>query len=704
MAKLTLNNITSGYASTSATNTNNDLVVAALENTLSRDGTGPNTLGANIDMNSHKVINTSPGTQANDGVNYKQMVNTIQSASDGKIVQLSEEQVATSNQTVFTLGLITYFIQANNISIYLNGIRQSNVIDYVETSGSVITFHVGLTSGDRVSFFVNESQTSIVGLPGATGPAGVTGATGATGASGPAGSAQIENITATAGQTIFNLTTPYLVGVNNLSVYRNGSRELFSSAYTETSTSVVTFNAGTTAGDLVSFVVSEAQPGATGPTGATGTTGPTGPQGSIGLTGATGSTGATGATGGIGPTGATGSQGLIGLTGNTGATGSQGIQGIQGIQGNTGASGPSITVTDEGGTALTTALTSIDYVGSNVQATSVGDAVTVTISDQTNVTGSAGSLSSTLAVASGGTGQTTTQAAVNTITNVGAASNEYVLTKDTTTGNAVFKPSATGGGGDALTSNPLSQFASTTSAQLSGVLSDETGTGSLVFGTSPTLVTPLLGTPTSGTLTNCTFPVLNQNTTGNAATVTTNANLTGHVTSVGNAAVLGSFTAAQLNTAVSDATVSLTTHNHTGVYAPVLGADDNYVTDAEKIVVGNTSGTNTGDQTFIANRVTSAASTATLTPNADTTDISSLTAQAVALTLAAPTGTPAAGQILHVWFHDNGTARAISTNVTYVAATGVTLPTTTTVGSLTKMACQWNGANWGVDAVTETVA
>jgi len=32
-------------------------------------------------------------------------------------------------------------------------------------------------------------------------------------------------------------------------------------------------------------------------------------------------------------------------------------------------------------------------------------------------------------------------------------------------------------------------------------------------------------------------------------------------------------------------------------YAAVLGADDNYVTDAEKIVIGNTSGTNTGDNT-----------------------------------------------------------------------------------------------------------
>jgi hypothetical protein len=43
--------------------------------------------------------------------------------------------------------------------------------------------------------------------------------------------------------------------------------------------------------------------------------------------------------------------------------------------------------------------------------------------------------------------------------------------------------------------------------------------------------------------------------TGNASTVTTNANLTGHVTSVGNAAVLGSFTKAQLDAAVSDGNV-----------------------------------------------------------------------------------------------------------------------------------------------------
>lgn len=56
----------------------------------------------------------------------------------------------------------------------------------------------------------------------------------------------------------------------------------------------------------------------------------------------------------------------------------------------------------------------------------------------------------------------------------------------------------------ALTTGNLSQFAATTSAQLLGVLSDETGTGVAVFGTSPTIGTATINTPTisGGTINN----------------------------------------------------------------------------------------------------------------------------------------------------------------------------------------------------------
>lgn len=53
------------------------------------------------------------------------------------------------------------------------------------------------------------------------------------------------------------------------------------------------------------------------------------------------------------------------------------------------------------------------------------------------------------------------------------------------------------------------------SANLGSALTDKTGTGVNVFATSPTLVTPLLGTPTSGTLTSCTGLPLSTGVTGN---------------------------------------------------------------------------------------------------------------------------------------------------------------------------------------------
>ena len=67
----------------------------------------------------------------------------------------------------------------------------------------------------------------------------------------------------------------------------------------------------------------------------------------------------------------------------------------------------------------------------------------------------------------------------------------------TSTSNIVFAVNS-------IKSGNLSQFGSTTSAELAAVISNETGTGNLVFATSPTLVTPDLGTPSAIVLTNAT--------------------------------------------------------------------------------------------------------------------------------------------------------------------------------------------------------
>jgi hypothetical protein len=216
-----------------------------------------------------------------------------------------------------------------------------------------------------------------------------------------------------------------------------------------------------------------------------------------------------------------------------------------------------IAVKDEG-SSISTGVKTFNFVGASVTATNSGDDVTVNVSagtgtvtsvalsgGTTGLTSSGGpitttgtiTLGGTLAVANGGTGTATPAIVAGTnITVSGTWPNQTINATSAASGDVVGPASST--------DNALVRFDSTTgkliqnsvvivgdsTGNMSGVgtlsmggeltyggvtLSNAvTGTGKMVLDTSPTLVTPALGTPASGVATNLTGLPLTTGVTG----------------------------------------------------------------------------------------------------------------------------------------------------------------------------------------------
>lgn len=157
MSKITLPTIESGYLSTEALSTAFSAIEQAFDNTISRDGSTPNQLEADLDLNGHRILNSGAvGDDPEALVTVEQMQEYIDSAATGLIVQRVETQTATASQTTFNIANFEYTIGANNLAVYVDGARKFPTTDYIETDSDTITFLAGLTAGQKVSFVQND--------------------------------------------------------------------------------------------------------------------------------------------------------------------------------------------------------------------------------------------------------------------------------------------------------------------------------------------------------------------------------------------------------------------------------------------------------------------------------------------------------------------------------------------------------------------
>ena len=301
-----------------------------------------------------------------------------------------------------------------------------------------------------------------------------------------------------------------------------------------------------------------------------------------------------GPAGPAGSNGPTGPQGLAGPQGIKGDKGDQGLRGLTGITGPTGPIGVPGTTTASGLSGILSVSnggTGVDNLGVNevLLGNGAGALITVAPGNTNNVLTSNGTTWYSAPSVGGGVGG-------GGIT-------------DLTTGATGILPIAHGGSG----------------------VTTSTGTGNLVFSNGPTLVTPVLGVASATTLNNLTLtPQANGftvagGTTSKTLTVAADANVSGTNTGDQVLPTLSSLGAVASNAAITAATKTKVTYDTKGLVTAGADAttadiaestDKNYVTDAQKVALGNTSGANTGDNavnTLYSGLVTNATHTGDVT-------------------------------------------------------------------------------------------
>ncbi|SRR6266404_468062 len=107
-------NLTNQTTAVNAINTNNEIIELGIDNTLSRDGTQPNQMGASLDMNSNRIINLPQPSGSFDPVRLVD-INTATTLAGAMAKSNNLSDVASISQSKINLALVKGDVGLGNV-------------------------------------------------------------------------------------------------------------------------------------------------------------------------------------------------------------------------------------------------------------------------------------------------------------------------------------------------------------------------------------------------------------------------------------------------------------------------------------------------------------------------------------------------------------------------------------------------------------
>lgn len=123
-----LSNLQNEVTAVAAINGNNNIIEAAVENSISRDGTAPNQMNSDFDMNSNKILNLPNAVSDQEPVTYSQYLDGITAVSNGAVID-GDFVVMNHNATMLNDRVLT---AGPNIEITDGGPKSTVVISAVD--------------------------------------------------------------------------------------------------------------------------------------------------------------------------------------------------------------------------------------------------------------------------------------------------------------------------------------------------------------------------------------------------------------------------------------------------------------------------------------------------------------------------------------------------------------------------------------------